>query len=260
MQFLLKWTYYLGISILGMDYSYVIINTDATFNLQLQLKLQEYEDLYYTGSAADVDEGINLILKVLPDLVIVNLGNQPSQMFGMVAELHQYLERNPLLIAISTTKNLAYNAIKSGFYDYWLFPTSEFEIRKTVFKIRKQVPKESLPTTLCLKTYNDYHYLDTSEILYLKADNNSTDFFMRDGKRISAYKTLKTFEGLLPKNFIRIHQSYILNTKYVSRINFGKSTCSLRNSDYQLPFSKSYRDRIDELKTLLSKNAIRSLN
>ena len=260
MQSSLKWTYYLGISILGMDYSYVIINTDTTFNLRLQLVLQEYEDLYYTGSAADVNEGINLILKVLPDVVIVNLGDQPSQMFGMVAELHQYLDRRPLLIAVSATKNLAYDAIKSGFYDYWLFPTSEFDIRKTVFKIRKQMPKERLPTTLCLKTYNDYHYLDTSEILYLKADNNSTDFFMRDGKRISAYKTLKTFEALLPKNFIRIHQSYILNTQYVSRINFGKSTCSLRNSDYQLPFSKSYRDRIDELKTILSKNAIRSLN
>ncbi|MEM1339152.1 MAG: LytTR family DNA-binding domain-containing protein [Bacteroidota bacterium] len=260
MQLPLKWTYYLGISILGMDYSYVIINTDTSVNLQLQLVLQEYEDLYYTGTASTTDEALNLILKVLPDLIIVNLADQPDQMFGMVAQLHQYLDRCPLLIAVSSTKNLAYNAIKSGFYDYWLLPTSEFDVRKTVFKLRKQMPKEKLPTTLCLKTYNDYHYLDTNEILYLKADNNSTDFFMRDGKRISAYKTLKTFEELLPNNFIRIHQSYILNTQYVSRINFGKSTCSLRNIDNQLPFSKSYRDRIDELKTLLSKNAIRTLN
>ncbi len=260
MQYGLNWTYYLGISKLGMDYSYAIIDSDATFSLQLQMQLQEYEDLYYTGCAGDASEAVNLILKVLPDLIIVNLSNAPSEMFGMIAQLHQYLDKIPLLIGVAKTKALAYDALKSGFFDYWLLPANEFEVRKTIFKLRKQLPKEKLPTTLCLKTYNDYHYLDTNEILYLKADNNSTDFYMRNGEKISAYKTLKTFENALPKNFVRVHQSYILNTRYISKINYGKSTCSLRNMEDQLPFSRSYRDKIDELKALLSKNAIKTLN
>ena len=242
-----------------MDYSYAIIDTDAASNLQLQLQLQEYGDFYHTGTASNAEDGLNLILKTLPDLVIVNLSANSSLLFQMVMQLHQYVDKLPLLIAASKTKEYAYDAIKGGFFDYWLLPHNEFEIRKTVFKLRKQLPKEQVPATLCLKTYNDYHYLDTNEILYLKADNNSTDFFMRDGQKISAYKTLKTFEGTLPKNFIRVHQSYILNTKHVSRINYGKNTCSLRNSDDQLPFSKSYKTRIDELKAILSKNAINTL-
>ena len=243
-----------------MDYSYAIIDTNASSNLQLQLQLQEYGDFFHTGTALEADEGLNLILKTLPDLVIVNFSQNASLLFQMVMQLHQYVDKLPLFIAVSSTKEYAYDALKGGFFDYWLLPHNEFEIRKTIFKLRKQLPKEQVPSTLCLKTYNDYHYLDTKDILYLKADNNSTDFIMRDGKIISAYKTLKTFEKTLPKNFIRIHQSYILNTKYVSRINYGKNTCSLRNSDYQLPFSKSYRDKIDELKSLLSINAINALN
>lgn len=243
-----------------MDYSYAILDTDAASNLQLQLQLQEYGDFYHTGTASDAEHGLNLILKTLPDLVIVNLSKNAPLLFQMVVQLHQYVDRLPILIAVSKTKDYAYDAIKGGFFDYWLLPHNEFEIRKTIFKLRKQLPKDQVPSTICLKTYNDYHYLDTNEILYLKADNNSTDFFMRDGHKISAYKTLKTFETTLPKNFMRVHQSYILNTKYVSRINFGKNTCSLRNSESQLPFSKSYRNRIDELKKLLSKNAINALN
>ena len=243
-----------------MDYSYAIIDTDAASNLQLQLQLQEYGDFYHTGTAGNAEDGLNLILKTLPDLVIVNLSQHSSLLFQMVMQLHQYVEKLPLLIAVSKTKKYAYDAIKGGFFDYWLLPHNEFEIRKTVFKLRKQLPKRQAPSTLCLKTYNDYHYLDTNEILYLKADNNSTDFFMRNGQKISAYKTLKTFEKTLPNNFVRIHQSYILNTKYVSRINYGKNTCSLRNSNNQLPFSKSYKERIDELKKVLSKNAINTLN
>lgn len=242
-----------------MEYAYAIIDTDAASNLQLQLQLQEYGDFFHTGTAIDAEEGLNLVLKTRPDLVIVNLSQKSSLIFQMVMQLHQYVDQLPLLIAVSTSTKHAYDAIKGGFYDYWLLPHNEFEIRKTIFKLRKKLPKEQVPTTLCLKTYNDYHYLDTKEILYLKADNNSTDFVMRNGEVISAYKTLKSFEASLPKTFIRIHQSYILNTRHVARINYGKNTCSLRDNDDHLPFSKTYRNKIDALKELLSKNAYNTL-
>ena len=61
-------------------------------------------------------------------------------------------------------------------------------------------------------------------------------------------KPLRLFENQLPSNFIRVHQSYILNTNYVSGINYGKSTCFLKIRKTQLPFSKSYKENIDGLK------------
>ncbi|MGD1947370.1 MAG: LytR/AlgR family response regulator transcription factor [Croceivirga sp.] len=243
-----------------MEYSYAIIDTDAASNLQLQLQLKEYGDFFHTGTAGEANDGLNLILKTLPDLVIVNLSQNANLLFHMVMQLHEYVEKLPVLIAVSKTKDYSYDAIKGGFFDYWLLPHNEFEIRKTIFKLRKQLPKEQLPSTLCLKTYNDYQYLDTNEILYLKANNNTTAIIMRNGSIVSAYKTLKTFENTLPNSFVRVHQSYILNAKYISGINYGKNTCSLRNSDVHLPFSKSYRKHIDELKRVLSKNALNALS
>lgn len=239
-----------------MDYTFTIIDSNATSALQLQAILEPYTDFSCVTTAAHAEDGLNQILKFLPDVVIVHLNEHTASLLKMVSELHQYMQRLPVLIAVSKTKTHSYDAIKHGFFDYWLSPYNEFEVRKTIFKLRKQMPKESVPATLCLKTYRDYHYLDTNEILYLKADNNTTDFVMKNGSKISAYKTLKTFEEQLPNNFIRIHQSYILNIKYVSRIDYGKSTCTLRNQEHKLPFSKSYKDRIDNLKQLLSKNAL----
>src|SRR5690606_14841014 len=82
-----------------------------------------------------------------------------------------------------------------------------------------------------------------------------------DGNVITAFKTLKSFEEQLPKGFVRIHQSYILNSRDVSRINYGKSICTLNHGQgEELPFSKTYKDRIDLLKELLSKNVVNSLN
>ena len=244
----------------SVEYSYLILDSEATSSLQLEHFLEDYTDFMCLGKATTGDDGLNAILKYLPDVVFVRLNDQAYEYFQMVTELYQYIKQLPIFIGISKTKEHAYEAIKHNFYDYWLMPYNEFGIRKSIFKLRNYLPAEREPTTLVLKSYKDYHYLDTSEILYLKADNNATDFFMRDGSRISAFKTLKSFEKQLPQNFIRIHQSYILNTRYVSRINYGKSICFLRNTTTHLPFSRSYKENVDDLKALLSKNTISASN
>ncbi len=119
-------------------------------------------------------------------------------------------------------------------------------------KIGKQFPAPQSNPVICLQSYKDYQFLNTGEILYLKADNNATDFFLKDGSRVSAFKTLKSFEQQLPSNFVRIHQSYILNQHYISRINYGKSRCTLRFGKSELPFSRGYRKNVDALKQSLS--------
>lgn len=244
-----------------MDYTYTIIDSDASSKLQLQVYLEEFEDFVFAGFAHNAVEGLNIILKFSPDVVLVNLNNDSMSYFQMVTELSQYMNSLPLIIGYSTSTKYAYNAIKSGFFDYWVLPHNEFDIRKTIFKLRKQHPKENFPSTICLKSYNDYRYLDTKEILYLKSDNNSTDFFLANGNVVSAFKTLKSFEEQLPEQFIRIHQSYILNSRYVSRINYGKNLCTLRNPQAQeIPFSKKYKQRIDHLKEKLSKKAVGASN
>lgn len=244
-----------------MEYTYVIIDSEATSNLQLQHHLEEYgEDFSCTGVAQNSTDGLNHILKNNPDLVFVNLNGNAPAYFQMVMELHQYFTQIPVLIAIASSKEYAYDAIKNSFFDYWLLPYSEFDIRKTILRLKKQLPQKRESQTICLKSYQDYRYLSTDEILYLKADNNATDFFMKDGTTISAYKTLKSFEDQLPKNFIRVHQSYILNVDFISRINYGKSICSLKVGKMQLPFSKSYKENIDALKRILAKNTITTLN
>ncbi len=242
-----------------MEYTYAIIDSDATSNLQLQHFLEEYGDFECTGMAKSSTQGIDIILKHMPKIVFINLNGNAGSYFQMVSELHQYVQHLPIFIGISNSKLHAYQAIKSNFFDYWLLPYNEFDIRKSLLRLRKQIPLQT-SQTICLKSYKDFRYIDTDEILYLKADNNATDFIMKDGNTVSAFKTLKTFEDNLPKNFIRVHQSYILNSKYISRINYGKSICALNNENVELPFSKSYLDNVDSLKKKLGKKTFSTLN
>ncbi len=247
-----------------MEFKYSIIDSDATSNLQLQHFLEEYDDLSYVSLSKNSTDGLNSILKYSPDIVFINLNENTSECFGMATELHQYVSNMPVFIGISKTKAHAYDAIKNGFFDYWLMPYNEFEIRKSLLRLKKTIslpsPFQPEPKKLCLKTYSDFQYLDTEEILYLQADNNATKFIMKDGTVTNAFKTLKTFEGQMPKNFVRIHQSYIVNTHFISGINYGKSVCSLNLRNLRLPFSKSYKPNVDYLKKSLSKNSVLNMN
>ena len=239
-----------------METSYTILDPDAASFLQLHHFLEDYDGLRHLGTDCDPDAALNSILKLKPQVVFVNLCERPAESFGMVRELYQYTSQLPYFIGMSKTRDHAYDAIKLQFFDYWILPYNELEIRKTLNKLNRYLPAEPAAPVICLQSYKDFQYLGADEILYLQADNNTTDFILRDGSRVSAFKTLKTFEEQLPENFIRIHQSYILNRNYVSRINFGKNRCSLRHAQVEIPFSRGYRQNVDALRAELAGRSI----
>lgn len=109
------------------------------------------------------------------------------------------------------------------------------------------VTKEEKPLIICVKSYGDYRFIEAKDICYLQADNNSTDIHLFNGEMITAFKTLKHFENVLSSPFVRIHNSYIVNIDYVSRIHTGNSVCYIKNTTTKLPFSKSYKENVDAI-------------
>ena len=113
--------------------------------------------------------------------------------------------------------------------------------------------QEEKPLIICVKSYGDYRFINADDICYLQADNNSTDIHLNNGEMITAFKTLKHFENVLKSPFVRIHNSYIVNIDYVSRIHTGNSVCYIKNSGNKLPFSKSYKENVDAILLSITK-------
>ncbi|WP_264538489.1 LytR/AlgR family response regulator transcription factor [Flavobacterium sp. N1736] len=191
---------------------------------------------------------INQIIKLKPQLVIVQIpakSDERTSLFKTIAELFQYIESIPYFVALASSPNFAFEAIQSGFSDYLTEPLQLHELGKLLFKFEKKNPI-NLATSICIKSYSDYHFVPLQNVTYLKADNNTTDIQMDNGKIVNAYKTLKHFESTLPFYFLRIHKSYIVNINHVSRIHFSKSKCYLNYNEI-LPFSLTYKDNVDSI-------------
>ena len=291
--------------------------------------------------AANYDDGIDIVLEHNPDVIFLEidpLEKESNLSLGLINELYRYLSKVPKVIVTTKNDSLCLNAFKYGVFDYLINPIETKEVRKTIFRLDKELESNTViaskpqkpiqvsnvnpveahetvatdsdevvlnelidesnseeliendlitdeysndiveseeviavvedkntdvedksvtllqtentkekPLIICVKSYGDYRYIEAKDICYLQADNNSTDIHLNTGEMITAFKTLKHFEGLLTYPFVRIHNSYIVSIDYVSRIHTGNAVCHIKNTTTKLPFSKSYKENIDAI-------------
>jgi DNA-binding LytR/AlgR family response regulator len=263
-----------------MNYSYIIIDDDQESVLKTKAMADSFSELAFIASANSYDEGLNFILEHTPQLIFLEI--DPSDKKSglsllLINELHRYLKVIPKIIVTTSKKDFAYEAIQYGVTDYILKPLQRIDFIKSILKLKKaeldsavvlaqpiqidekptvviqhEAPNMDVPLLLCIRSYGDHRYIDARDICYLQADNNSTDIHMIGGEMITAFKTLKHFEAILAYPFVRIHNSYIVNSMYISRIHTGNAVCYIKNTTVKIPFSKSYKVNIELIISELS--------
>lgn len=235
-----------------MQFSYILIDDSENSTATLEA-IKNYEAFLCVAICNSKAEGINKILELKPNIVFLSIGNSPvsqSNSFSILSELHEYLIDLPTIIVLSNSKEASYEAYQRGVSGYLVQPIDDIDLQKCLMRYQKT--HKSLAAKISIKSNGDYHFINPNDIIYLKADSNTTDFYLKNGKIISAFKTLKHFEQLLPFYFFRIHHSYLINIEYVSRINLGKCNCYLDNNEIVLPFSRTYKDNIDAILVRIS--------
>lgn len=252
-------------------YSYIIIDDDAESILKTRTSADGFSGLTFLASAANYQEGLHLALELRPTIIFLEIDPQDlssNLSLAFINELYRFLTFIPKIIITTAKKELAFEAIQYGVFDYLLKPVLPIYLLKTILKLEKFfLEKDSRdlnneinstvlpfikrqkdteePLIICIKSYGDYRYITATDICYLQADNNSTDIYLNSGEMITAFKTLKHFELILGHPFVRIHNSYIVNQNYISRIHNGSSVCYIKNSSKKIPFSKTYKSNVD---------------
>lgn len=136
----------------------------------------------------------------------------------------------------------AISAIKNNAADYLLKPIKEKELKKAIEKVSKRLEeKETLKLTAQLQDYLDkikqsqqqdsklmvptkegVIFLKVNEIIRLESESNYTEFHLINNKKVLVAKTLKAYEEkLIPYNFMRVHQSHLINLAHMKEIDNG---------------------------------------
>ncbi|WP_394775685.1 LytR/AlgR family response regulator transcription factor [Flavobacterium sp.] len=251
-------------------YSYIIIDDDVESILGTKTIAKGFSELTFLASATNYQSGLDLVLEHKPAIVFLEIDPEDLSSklsLEFINELHRFLSILPKIIITTRKKELAFESIQYGVFDYFLKPVQPIDFIKAILKVKKKFSETNSeirsenstsalpfvqtpqfiekPLIICIKSYGDYRYINSNDICYFQADNNSTDIFLNSGDMITAFKTLKHFEAILSHPFVRIHNSYIINKNYISRIHNGNSVCYIKNSSKKIPFSKTYKSNVD---------------
>ncbi|MBK0369428.1 LytR/AlgR family response regulator transcription factor [Flavobacterium agrisoli] len=254
--------------------TYVIVDDCTETVAQIKEIGDDFQELLFVAAAENAQKGLDLILEHRPKLILLGIDSKNKEnglSLAFINILYKYLTVMPKIIVMSRSKSHAFEAIHYHVSGYLLKPIQKNNFIKAILPITRDnwhdaVAQKSnrllvesdtdfISSTnsinkalvLCVKSYGDYRYLRAEEVLYFQADNNSTDIYLLSGEMITAFKTLKHFENLLQDPFYRIHNSFLINSNFISRIHTGSKLCTLRNTTRKIPFSKSYRVNIETI-------------
>jgi len=196
--------------------------------------LKDFPEIEILGEFTDGFSGLKAIQELKPDLVFLDV--QMPKLTGL--ELLDLLDQPPLIIFSTAYDQYAIKAFEMNAVDYLLKPYSKERFTQAVQKaiaqaasgIRQSAPVQNLVKTLdenpeflqriAVKSRHKVSVVPIDDIVYLEAEGDYVMIYTKDAKHLKE-KTMKYFETHLdPGQFIRIHRSYIINARFIDRIEY----------------------------------------
>ena len=209
------------------------------------------KDLTIAGQCGTVKEALTLTNSVQPDLVLLDIDLPDGNAFDFLEEAisHQFQ-----VIFITAYDHFAIKAIKNGAIDYILKPVVpedlEIALDKAIDRCMQQNSQADRNTKRdkLFLSFNDcIQVVSLRELMYCESDNGYTTFYLSTGQSFLSSKPLKDF-GLpfLDANFVRTHQSFIVNLDFVDR--YQKDGYCILTNQQKVPVSvrrkKQFMDKL----------------
>ena len=111
-------------------------------------------------------------------------------------------------------------------------------IEVTLFNHQQnQYQKSSEKHSVFIKQKNYFLKLKFDDILFLKSDHVYIEILTLQNDKYVVRESLSDFETKLNDDFVRIHRSYIVNSKYIDLVEIN----SIKVQTHSLPLAKQYR-------------------
>jgi len=210
----------------------IIIDDEPKGRLALREKLAAYcTNIQVVAEAADGREALTLIQQHHPQLIFLDIEMPVMNGFEM---LNAIREKNFHIIFTTAYDQYAIKAIRYAAFDYLLKPVDIEELKNAVSKIENignknlgqqvelmqqnlQQPKRNF-NKLAVPALDGLHFFDINTIVHIEAQSNYSTIYFSNNQKITASKTLKDFEDLLPDDlFFRVHHSHLINLQYIKR-------------------------------------------
>ena len=207
------------------------------------------------GEASDGKEALEMIQKLAPDIVILDI-NMPY-LSGI--DFLKSLDEAPLTILTTAYSEYALEGYQLNVVDYLLKPISFQRFFQAVtkaahiFRTQLLLQNNGIEETtreMYIRQGDAFTQISWKDILYVEGMQNYLKLHFKS-KTLIIHQTMTSLEEILPQSaFFRIHKSFLVNLSHIDSIAKGRVFINGK----ELPVSALRREEL--LQTVVYKNLI----
>lgn len=217
------------------------------------------------AAVQSIDDALNILKDNAVDLLLLDVQIHGQTAFDLLRKVDNIKYQ---VIFITAYEHYAIEAFKYSALDFLLKPVDSNELKTAINKsieakhqqkyIRQiETLMENISRAagqskrIVIATSTGLEILETTDIIRLESSINYTSIFIQNQAKLLVAKTLKEFEEILTDySFCRVHNSHLVNLKYVKRYIKGSGGTVILEDGSEVPVS--FRKK-EELLTALSK-------
>jgi DNA-binding LytR/AlgR family response regulator len=200
----------------------LIVDDEPIARQVLREQLEEMPGMVVAGEAANGLEAVELIERIQPEVVLLDLEMPGLDGFSVVRRLKQ--QPQPAIVCVTAFEGHALEAFNIGAADYVLKPVRRERLEAALERARQKAgaapakPVEA-PRRIVGRIRSDYHMLDPAEVVAFVAEGELVHILTLTGRYLSNH-TLRALEQRLPAGqFRRVHRQTIINTDHIRKIS-----------------------------------------
>lgn len=210
------------------------------------------------ATESNVLDAYAIIQQHNPQLVFLDIEMPNGSGFDL---LTKFASINFSVVFVTAFNHYAIKAIKFAAVDYILKPVAIEEIQQAIEKVSAQITKHELNTRIenllhniqpahnqaqriTIPTIYGYMFENIENIMYLEAQGSYANIYLANKQKVVTTRSIKELEELLPLDiFCRIHNSFIVNTKFVSQYHrSGRSGIVIMTDNTEIEISVRKKD------------------
>lgn len=208
--------------------------------------------------ANGVVAGLELIQSFQPELVFLDVMMSDGTGFDLLKQLPTISFK---LVIVSGHQEFALQAFRFSAIDYLVKPVDPEELQSTLSRIQPATPQswqqiiqvlkqgmQPIKITdrkIVLKDLNSVFVVAVSSIIRCEASDNYTTFHLTNQSPILVSRPLKEYEELLtPFNFLRVHQSHLINLNQLQQFNKREGGSVIMKDGSEVPVSSRKREAL----------------
>ena len=178
----------------------------------------------------------------LPDIILLDI-RMPGINGMDVAKKLRDRDWRKILIFISGEEDQVFNSFDFHAFHFLVKPVADEKLKEVLENAVKDLERsapipEKQEKYIEIQSGTTHIRVNLSLLLYAEVFDRKTILHMKD-ENIEYYGQLSSLEGLVGKDFYRIHRSYLANMKYVER--YDRTTVTMLGGD-SIPIARREYD------------------